>query len=126
MDTGPNRISVKSPTVIQVPGGDLRLGSVQVEKLFGPDLTIHTRLAFDEIKLQPLLSRIWTRPLKGSFTGILDPVRYENHTVTTKGELKADVFEGNIIYPIWGLRGFLRQHRSLSSMQNGRIFCCPK
>ena len=105
LDTGPNRISVKSPTVIQVPGGDLRLGSVQVEKLFGPDLTIHTRLAFDEIKLQPLLSRIWTRPLKGSFTGILDPVRYENHTVTTKGELKADVFEGNIILSDLGASG---------------------
>ncbi len=97
LDTGPNRISVESPTVIQVPGGNLRLGSVQVEKLFVPDLTIHTRLEFEDIKLQPLLSRIWTRPLKGSFTGILDPVRYENHTVTTRGELKAEVFQGNII-----------------------------
>jgi hypothetical protein len=105
LDTGPNRISVKSPTVIQVPGGDLRLGSVQVEKLFGSDLTIHTRMEFDDIKLQPLLSRIWTRPLKGSFTGILDPVRYENHTVTTKGELRADVFQGNIILSDLGASG---------------------
>jgi hypothetical protein len=105
LDTGPNRISVKSPTVIQVPGGDLRLGSVQVEKLFGSDLTIHTRMEFNDIKLQPLLSRIWTRPLKGSVTGILDPVRYENHTVTTKGELKADVFEGNIILSDLGASG---------------------
>jgi hypothetical protein len=105
LDAGPNRISVKSPTVIQVPGGDLRLGSVQAEKLFGPDLTIRTRLEFDDIKLQPLLSRIWTRPLKGSFAGILDPVQYENHTVTTKGELKADVFEGNIILSDLGASG---------------------
>ncbi|MDH4205037.1 MAG: hypothetical protein OEV45_05875 [Desulfobacteraceae bacterium] len=105
LDTGPNRISVKSPTVIQVPGGDLRLGSVQVEKLFGPDLTIHTRMEFGEIKLQPLLSRIWTRPLKGSFTGILDPVRYENHTLTTLGELKAEVFQGNIILSDLGASG---------------------
>ena len=102
---GPNRISVESPTVIKVPGGDLSLGSVQVEKLFGPDLTIHTRLEFDDIKLQPLLSRIWTRPLKGSFAGILDPVRYENHTVTSRGELKADVFEGNIIVSDLGASG---------------------
>jgi len=97
LDAGPNRIAVESPTKIQVPGGDLRLGSVQVEKLFGPDLAIHTRLEFDDIKLQPLLSKIWTRPLKGVLTGRLNPIRYENHTVTTKGELKAEVFEGNII-----------------------------
>ena len=105
LDTGPNRISVESPTVIKVPGGDLRLGSVQVEKLFGPNLTIHTRLEFDDIKLQPFLSMIWTRPLKGSFAGILDPVRYENHTVTTGGELKADVFQGNIIVSDLGASG---------------------
>jgi len=105
LDAGPNRISVKSPTVIHVPGGDLRLGSVHAEKLFGPDLTIRTRLEFDDIKLQPLLSRVWTRPLKGSFTGILEPVRYENHTVTTKGELKAEVFEGDIILSDLGASG---------------------
>ena len=107
LDTGPNRISVESPTKIQIPGGDLRMGSIRVEKLFGPDLTIHTRLEFDDIKLQPLLSKIWTRPLKGSFTGILDPVRYENHTVTTQGELKADVFQGNIILSDMGASGVL-------------------
>jgi hypothetical protein len=105
LDTGPNRISVESPTVIQVPGGDVRLGSVKVEKLFGPDLTIHTRLEFDNIKLQPLLSKIWTRPLKGTLTGRLNPIRYENHAVTTIGELKAEVFEGKIILSDLGASG---------------------
>jgi len=105
LNTGPNRISVESQTVIQVPGGNLRLGSVQVEKLFDPDFTIHTRMELDDIKLQPLLARIWTRPLKGSFSGILDPVRYENHTVATRGELKAEVFEGNIILSDLGASG---------------------
>ena len=105
LDTGPNRMSVEAPTVIKVPGGDIRLGSVQVEKLFGPDLTIHTRLEFDEIKLQPLLSKIWTRPLKGTLTGRLNPIRYENHAVTTIGELKAEVFEGNIILSDLGASG---------------------
>lgn len=105
LDTGPNRISVESPTVIQVPGGDLCLGSVQVEKLFGPDLTIQTRLEFDEIKLQPLLSKIWMRPLSGALTGTLNPIRYENHAVTTRGELKAEVFEGKIILSDLGASG---------------------
>jgi hypothetical protein len=105
LHTGPNRISVESPTVIQVPGGDLCLGPVQVEKLFGPDLIIHTRLEFDEIKLQPLLSKIWMHPLKGALTGTLNPIRYENHDVTTRGELKAEVFEGKIILSGLGASG---------------------
>lgn len=105
LHTGPNRISVESPTVIRVPGGDLRLGPVQVEKLFGPDLTVHTRLECDEIKLQPLLSKIWMHPLAGTLTGTLNPIRYENHAVTTHGELKAEVFEGKIILSDLGASG---------------------
>jgi hypothetical protein len=105
LDAGPNRISVESPTVIKVPGGDLCLGSVRVEKLFGPDLTIHTRLDFDEIKLEPLLSKIWMHPLAGTLTGTLNPIRYGNHIITTRGELKADVFQGNIILSDLGASG---------------------
>lgn len=105
LHTGPNRISVESPTVIQVPGGDLCLGSVQVEKLFGPDLTIHTRLDFDEINLEPLLSKIWVYPPAGTLTGTLNPIRYENHAVTTRGELRAEVFDGKIILSDLGAAG---------------------
>jgi len=105
LNTGPNRISVESPTVIQVPGGDLRLGSVKIEKLFGPDLIIDTRAVFDGIKLQPLLSEIWMRPLAGTLTGTLNPIRYEHHAVTAHGELKAEVFEGRIILSDLGASG---------------------
>jgi hypothetical protein len=105
LDIGPNRISVASPTHIKVPGGDLRLGSVHIDHPFGPDLSVHTRLAFDKIKLQPLLSRIWTRPVKGSLTGILDPVQYENHIITSRGEIKAKVFGGSIMLSDLGASG---------------------
>jgi hypothetical protein len=105
LNAGPNRISVESSTIIKVPGGDVCLGSVQVEKLFGPDLTIHTRLDFDEIKLEPLLTKIWMHPLTGTLTGTLNPIQYENHTVTTRGELKANVFEGKIILSGLGASG---------------------
>ncbi len=96
LNAGPNRISVKSPTVIRVPGGDLRLGPVEVNHLFSSDLSVHTFLVFDRIKLQPLLSRIWTRPLEGTLTGILDPLRYEKHAVTSQGEIRAEAFGGKI------------------------------
>ena len=63
------------------------------------------RLEFDEIKLQPLLSKIWMRPLSGALTGTLNPIRYKNHAVTTRGELKAEVFEGKIILSDLGASG---------------------
>ncbi|MEJ2656545.1 MAG: hypothetical protein P8012_05040 [Desulfobacterales bacterium] len=105
LDSGPNRMSVESQTVIKVPGGDLRFGFVHANNLFGPDFSVQTRLSFDKINLQPLLSRIWTRPLKGSLIGVLDPVRYENHTVTSRGELKAKVFGGRITLSDLGASG---------------------
>ncbi len=105
LDIGPNRMSVASPTHIKIPGGDLRLGSVHVNNLFGSDFTVRTRLAFDKIKLQPLVSRIWTQPLKGFLTGTLDPVRYENHMVTSRGKLTAKVFDGSIILSDLGASG---------------------
>jgi hypothetical protein len=105
LDIGPNRMSVASPAHIKVPGGDLNLGAVQVHHLFGPDLSVQTRLSFDNIKIEPLLSKIWARSLKGSLTGILDPVRYENHTITSRGVLTAKAFGGSIVFFDLGASG---------------------
>ena len=105
LNIGPNRISVLYPTMIKVPGGDLNLGSVYVNHLFGPDLSVQTRLAVEDVQLEPLLSKIWTRPLKGSLTGILDPVRYEHHAISSRGKLKAEAFGGSIIFSGLGASG---------------------
>ena len=107
LDAGPNKISVDSPTVIRVPGGDLRLGSVQARNIFGPDISVHTRLGFDGINLQSLLSGIATVPPESILTGMLDPVRYEKHTVTSQGEIAAKVFGGKIILSDLGASGLL-------------------
>jgi len=99
---GPNRISIDAPTVIQVPGGNIRIGAVQVENLFSPDIAILSSLAFDDIHLSALLSGTGIFPPDriptGTLTGALNPVRYESHTVTTQGEIDAKIFGGNIIF----------------------------
>ncbi|RJP91515.1 MAG: hypothetical protein C4518_08010 [Desulfobacteraceae bacterium] len=109
MDAGPNRISVDSPTVIRIPGGEMRLGAVQMENLFSPDISVHTRLDFKAINLQSLLTGIGALPpeekIDGMITGALDPVRYENHTVASQGKLAADVFGGTIILSDLGASG---------------------
>jgi hypothetical protein len=111
LNADPNRISIDSPTVIQVPGGDLRLGAVQAQNIFGPDLFIHTSLEIDKISLQTFLSGIGVLPpedkLLGTLTGILDPVRYEKHAVTSEGEIKAQVFGGKIVLSGLGASGIL-------------------
>jgi len=100
LDAGPNALSVDGPTVIQAPGGNVRLGAVQVNNLFSKDISVHTRLETDGINMQALLSGIGVLPpegnLSGALTGMLDPVRYENHTLSTQGEITIQVFGGKI------------------------------
>ena len=66
-----------------------------------------TRLSVDGIKLQDLLSGITTISAESILTGTLDPVRYENHTVTSQGEITANVFGGKIIVSGLGASGIL-------------------
>ncbi|MBI5593434.1 MAG: hypothetical protein HY881_23515 [Deltaproteobacteria bacterium] len=107
LDAGPNRISVDSPTVIHVPGGDLRLGPVEANNIFSPDITVQSRLAFEGLKLRPLLSGFMALPPRGTLTGMLDPVRYERNTVTSQGEIAAEVFGGKMIVSDLGASGVL-------------------
>jgi hypothetical protein len=105
----PNRISIDSPTVIQVPGGNLRLGAVQAQNIFGPDVFVHTSLEIDKINMQTFLSGIGALPpegkLSGTLTGILDPVLYEKHAVTSQGKIAAEVFGGKIMLSDLGASG---------------------
>ncbi|MFZ5570215.1 MAG: hypothetical protein ACOZF0_07415 [Thermodesulfobacteriota bacterium] len=100
LNAGTNRISVDAPTVIRIPGGELLLGAVEVRNLFSPDVSVHTRLAFDGIDIRSFLAGIGAIPaaavVAGRLGGVLDPVRYERHAVTSQGEITAIVFGGNI------------------------------
>ena len=111
LDAGPNRISFDSPTMIQVPGGEIRLGAVQARNIYGPDMSVHTCLAIDGINLQTLLSGIGALPpegkLAGTLTGILDPIRYEKYAVTSQGTMVARVFGGKVLLSDLGASGIL-------------------
>jgi hypothetical protein len=107
LDAGPNKISIDSSTVIRVPGGDLRLGTVLVNNLFDPELSVHTSLSFDRIKLASLFSGIATLSPESILTGRLNPVRYEKQRVTSQGEIEAKVFGGKIILSDIGASGLL-------------------
>ncbi|MFH1350810.1 MAG: hypothetical protein ABII26_07700 [Pseudomonadota bacterium] len=105
LDVGQNRIHIKNPITVQLPEGRAQIGSLIANDIFGPELSINTNLTLESIKLQPFFSKIWSRPLNGALNGKLDPVHYENRTLSSRGEVKADLFGGEILFNNIGASG---------------------
>jgi hypothetical protein len=105
LNAGPNSLSIKSPTMIRIPGGSVRIGPLASKDIFGTQPSIHTSLIINAVEIQPLLSGIWQQPVTGTINGRLDPVRFEGGTLTTRGNIKAGVFDGEIILSDLGASG---------------------
>jgi len=106
-NVGPNFLSVKSPTILRIPGGSVRIGPVEARKIFGPQPCIETSLSMDGVDMGPLLSKIWPQPIKGSVSGKLDPISFEGGDINTQGEIEARVFDGKIVLSDFGATGML-------------------
>ena len=97
LDAGPNSLSIRAPTVLQVPGGEVRIGPVKGSNLFGSRPSIETSLIIDSIDLNPLMSELWSKETGGRIYGKLDPIIYETNDLKSHGQIKAEVFGGKII-----------------------------
>jgi hypothetical protein len=107
LDAGPNRISIESPTTLKTHGGDIQLGTVVAEEIFSSNRVIKTSLKLDGLRLQPIISQFWDRPVLGTVSGLLDPIRYEKNTLETQGQIQAKVFGGSIKLSELGATGIL-------------------
>jgi len=96
LEAEPNRLSIPSPTVVKIPGGDIRLGPVRIEGLSRSMPSIRTDLTMDGMALDGLLGGLWPRPVDGTLKGKLDPVQIEGGRITTSEEITATVFGGQI------------------------------
>jgi hypothetical protein len=105
LDAGPNSLSIKAPTVIRIPGGSVRIGPLAGKDIFGTQPSINTSLTMNSVEIQPLLSGIWKQPVTGTINGKLDPIHVKGGTLTTRGNIKAGVFEGEIILSDFGASG---------------------
>jgi len=105
LNAGPNSLSIKSPTVIRIPGGSVRIGPLVGKDIFGTKPSINTSLTMNAVEIQPLLSGIWQQPVTGTINGKLDPIRFEGGTLTIRGNIKAVVFDGEIILSDLGASG---------------------
>ena len=102
---GPNRISVDAPTVLMVPGGEVRVSPIRARNVFSPDLSLDTGIIMDDLAMEPLLSGIWPRSIQGSISGKLEPIHLEKGHLSTGGAVIAQVFGGEIILSHAGASG---------------------
>jgi hypothetical protein len=107
LNAGPNRLSILSPTLLRFPGGEVEVGPLVCKELYPPLPAIVTSLKLKKVDLNPLLSRIWPRPVEGLIQGELDPVTLEGSTLRTEGEMRANAFGGKILLSRLGGTGIL-------------------
>ena len=105
LNAGPNSLSIKAPTVIRIPGGRVRIGPLAGKDIFGTQPSINTSLTMNAVEIQPLLSGIWPQPVTGTIDGRLDPIHFEGGTLTTRGNIRAGVFDGEVILYDLGASG---------------------
>ncbi len=97
LNAGPNSLAIKSPTLIRIPGGSVRIGPLAGKDIFGTQPSINTSLTMNAVEIQPLLSGIRQQPVTGTINGKLDPIHFKGETLTTRGNIRAGVFGGEII-----------------------------
>ena len=102
-----NMIRVISPLVVKVPGGKLEIGYIILKNLspFAP--CILTSVSFSKVDLGPLLSKKWSRPVKCYASGRLDPVKIRQNSIESKGEIRANLFGGEVRAYGFGITGSL-------------------
>ena len=105
LDATPNRLFVSSPTILEVPGGEIELGPLVCRDVFSAQPSIETSLTLEAFDLDPLLSRIWSRPIEGTIGGKLDPIRFEGNAIHSHGELRAKAFGGEVLISGLGASG---------------------
>jgi len=101
----PNRIRVPGPTAIDIPGGTLRLGPLDLELDPGEGLSMETSLRLEDADLQPLLSRVWDKSPEGRIGGELTSIQYREGRLTSRGAMQARMFDGRVSVENLGASG---------------------
>jgi hypothetical protein len=101
----PNTLAVASPTEVKIPGGTVRVGRVAISGRPGSLPSVHTDLTINRVDVAPLLIHFWPRPIQGTLTGVLNPIRVEGGRLTSSGSLTARMFGGEVILSDPGISG---------------------
>ena len=101
----PNRLSVKSPTILRIPGGEALFGPVACNGLYHGTPTLSTALTLNRVKLEPLLSVVWSHPVQGTINGKLDPIIFKGGGIKSHGILTSQIFGGEMVFSQIGASG---------------------
>jgi hypothetical protein len=102
---GPNRVFAASPTTLRAEQGMIQWGPFTCSDLFSPSPLIETSLTLNAVGLSPFLSKIWSRSIQGTLNGTLKPIQFKGKTLTSEGEIEANVFGGEIVFSKIGASG---------------------
>lgn len=102
---GPNRLSVRSPTILRIPGGNVQVGPLAGKDVFSSRPSVETSLTMNAIDINPLLSGIWSQPIQGTMEGKLDPIRFEGDTISSCGKIRVKALNGEIVLSDLGASG---------------------
>ena len=105
LNAGPNLLAIPAPTLLKVPGGKIRVGPVAIKGLSGTLPSVNTSLTIDSVRIAPLLAGVWSRPVRGTISGKLDPIGFISGNLKSAGEIKAKVFDGDVIFSDLGASG---------------------
>ncbi|HIJ58959.1 MAG TPA: hypothetical protein HPP41_04775, partial [Deltaproteobacteria bacterium] len=105
LNAGPNLLAIPSPTLLKVPGGKIRVGPVAIKGLTWTSPSVNTSLTIDSVKIAPLLAGVWNRAVRGTINGKLDPIDFIKGNLKTAGEIRAKVFDGDVIFSDLGASG---------------------
>ncbi len=102
---GPNTLFVPAPTFIQTRGGTVRVGETSCRDCFQPTRLIRTSFVLNAIHLAPFLPSPWPNLDGAVMEGDLDPVEIRADSVHTEGQVKLQIFGGEILVSEIGVKG---------------------
>jgi hypothetical protein len=105
LSAGPNLLSMRIPTSIEIPGGYVKVGTTVCRNLFSSRPSIETSLILNMDHIDPVISKKWPEPVEGSIRGKLAPVNFEGGAVRSHGEIRVSAFGGEIMFSNIGASG---------------------
>lgn len=96
IEAEPNGMRVPGPIRIRIPGGDLELDTLRLAYETKGGLHAETALTLNNVALHPLLSQLWPGSPQGILSGSLNPIRYAEDRLETRGHLQAKLFDGEV------------------------------
>jgi len=103
LDALANQLVASLRDNLKIPGGELHVGPVVCKNLHSPERSVETSLILEDVQVEPLLSQFWDHPMKGTIAGGFDPVRLEGDRIQSKGEISANVLNGDVTLSDFGV-----------------------